>query len=97
MKTMAQRQWREVAVHCTGHAEEATAHITLTIIVDTWDLLWRYAPLDRQLDYSWGKNQGLGSVDSSAHDPSTVSLCALALPSHKAISFSLATDAAFGK
>ena len=92
LETAAQRQSRRGVVHCTGQAEEVTGHIVMTVIVDTWRLLWRFGPMDRRLTFDFGKNQGLGSVDSSAHDPSTVSLCALASPSHKAISFSLATD-----
>ena len=48
-------------------------------------MLRHFAPINHVLDLSWGRNQGLRSVDSSAHDPSTVSPYVLTLPSRKAI------------
>ncbi len=53
-------------------------------IIRTWNILTYFAPINHRLDFSWGRNQGLGSVEPSAHDPSTVSLYVLALPSCKA-------------
>lgn len=89
LETAAQRQSRRGVVHCTGQAEEVTGHIVMTVIVDTWRLLWRFGPMDRRLTFDFGKNQGLGSVDRSAHDPSTVSVCALALASRRAVQIQL--------
>ena len=63
-------------------------------IVETWHYIRRFARRDRRLTYSRTKNQGLGSVERSTCDPSRVSLCALALPSHKGIPSSLTSDAA---
>ncbi len=52
--------------------------------------------MDHRLSYLWRTNPALGSEDSSTHDPSRVSLCALALLPHKAVPASLVFHAAFG-
>ena len=69
-----------VASHYAGKSEEPTAYIVMAAIIRTWDMLCHFAPINRALDFSWGRNQGLRSVDQSAHDPSTVSLYVLTLP-----------------
>ena len=69
----------------SGKSEEPTAYTVMASIIRTWNILTHFAPINHRLPYSWGRNQCLGSVESSAHDPSTVSLHLLTLPSCKAI------------
>ena len=85
LKVTVQRQLRRVASHHAGKSEEPTAYIVMALIIRTWKILCHFAPINHRLDFSWGRNQGLGSVEPSAHDPSTVSLYVLALPSRKAV------------
>lgn len=65
----------------------------MKVIVETWDLLWQFAPMDRRLSFSWGTKQHLKYLDQITPHFAKVSLSLLALPSCKAVPCSLAADA----